>query len=108
MSIRLKLLLCFISFSMLVLIISSISYHQLKLLNEPLAKNIYQGVEEANIANNKKNLLYDILTQHFFLTNSFENYLNTHDLIYLQRYYEFSELELEMLAAANFINPEII
>lgn len=107
MKLQIKLFLCYLSFSMLILIGSLISYNQLNQLQKPLLKDIPESVEQLQMTNQKINLTYQLLLQHTFLNRNMELYVIMHDNKYLQSFYENVGIELELLEKAKLLIPDL-
>jgi signal transduction histidine kinase len=108
MSIRIKLLLCFLSFSMLTFIAGILFYIQLKQLIEPLTYSTPTSVEALGRTLDRNDFIYRLLYQQVLVNRSLENYVATKKLDYLQYYNEYEELLSQLLKKSRRTEPTLV
>lgn len=108
MSIRFKLLLSYLSFSILAFIAGFVIYIQLKQLIEPLTQSIPQSIENLGKTLDRNDFIYSLLYQQLLVNRSLENYVFTQKFGYLQEYYESEEILSQLLKKSRKNEPAIV
>lgn len=108
MSIKTKLLLCLLSFSILILIVGMIFYLQLKNLIEPLTPtSIPISIENLEKSIVKNSLIYHLLYQQQTIQMNLEDYVLINAESNLQDYYMNQALFLKLLESAEKTYPDM-
>lgn len=108
MSIKTKLLLCFLSLSVLIFIISIVFYIQLRNLIEPLTpQSIPQSVEQLVDKVDRNDLIQRLLYQQLLVDYSLEHYVFTRRYGGLQEYYVNNAILQQLIESTKQVDPSL-
>lgn len=108
MSLRLKLLLYFLTLSTLIIIVGFVFYIQLKNLIEPLTpESIPQSVELLGKSIDRNDFIYQLLQKQLLSQRSLEHYVFTQQTSELQQFYLNQAILNQFLKKAEHSYPEI-